>query len=464
MGAFSRRLRWLVVWSARRPIDVVYRRMYALAIAFATAVLGRYRSVAAIYLVRGAAKDGITPGISDIDLVVVTVDDREIAAIRRPFRALDAATLGTIDYNQAFLHSLETMQYRWRNVPVWQAMYFAGKTTWKLLHGTDVLADLPPLTEMQRRGSCHAEMNHWWLLFARQVLASTAAQSDVVMSGSVAYKAASEVANAYHALRTGEHRFTRAAGLDRLDAGLARRLRAAIDRRFLSVEAGLLDAVFGFLVETFAQHWAAFRAHPFLMVDPDRRQRVDCPQAEIAIGTQEAGHLRELVNHLGVAWGPKCHGTHVVKSAFWDFDDLLFIIDVDPSARGWPTVQEIAALGDVHRRGHRVGGQRIHVFLRFESVAFPITPILPRDYHRGVLTPATAPDVFLQLGTSEVYWTDYARWYLCEPRTELRWPEIPVVKRAQLDAIARAAAETGNIVYPLTPAALERQGARVTAN
>ncbi len=456
MAALARRLRWLVVWSARGPLDALYRRFYAAAIAFAARILGSFDSVAAIYLIRGAAKDGITPGISDIDLVVVTEDDSETAEIARRFRALDRITRRTIDYNRSFLHSRATLRDRWRNVPVWQAMYLAGQTSWKLLHGHDVLADLPPLTEMQRRTACDAEMNHWWMLFARQVLRSTAAQSDPVMAGSMAYKAASEVANAYHALATGEYAGTRADGINRLDADLAARLRAASARRFLSLDDGFLDQVFGFLLEAFLRHWAAFRVRPFLAVDPAPTLRVDCPRSEIEIGAREAALLQGLTDHLATRWGQKCRGTQVVKSAFWDFDDLLLIIDAEPYGRLRPTVREIAALGDRHPCGRPGSDQRVHVFLRFESVAFPITPVLPRDYHRGVLTPATVPDVFLQLGTSDACWTDRARWYLGDPATDLlRWPASCARKRAQLAVIARSAA-LGEIVFPLTAPALAR--------
>jgi hypothetical protein len=59
-----------VLWSARPPLLSVYRGVYWIVIWFATFALRRYRSVRAIYLSRGCAKNQITPGISDIDIAV----------------------------------------------------------------------------------------------------------------------------------------------------------------------------------------------------------------------------------------------------------------------------------------------------------------------------------------------------------------------------------------------------------
>lgn len=449
----KRRLRRLVVWSARGPVDGLYRRLYALVIDAAAAALARFPGVAAIYLIRGAAKDGVMPGISDVDLVVITEDDADDEPVRRRFRALGTLTRHTIDYNYNFLHTRAAVRERWRTSPVWQAMYLAGRHSWRLLRGTDVLAALPPLGETQRRGACHAEMSHWWLLFARQVLTSTAAASDPVMAGSMAYKTATEVANAFHAVATGEPAGSRAVGLERLDAGLADRLRAAHARRFLRIDDALLDDVLRYVLDTFVRHWAAFAARPFCVVDEAVRQRVDCPASERAIGPRQAARVRVLRRHLETAWTRVYRGATILQSAFFDLDDVLLILDVDRP----PSVRALATLGDVHRREQRSEGPATHLLLRHASVLFPLTPVLPRDYHRGVLVPATVPDVFLQLGGREAYWTDFTRWYLSDPAADsLRWPRpVPAAKRAQLAAIARSAAD-GEVVYPLSGPALAR--------
>jgi hypothetical protein len=142
-----------------------------------------------------------------------------------------------------------------------------------------------------------------------------------------------------------------------------------------------------------------------------------------------------------------------VKSAFWDFADLLLLIDVDQQTL--PTVREIASLTAFHNQAQRERLQNIFLFLHVETVAFPLTPVLPRDLHRGLLTPATTPDVFLQLGNEKVYWTDYTQWYLADWQANQQWVEASEQKQQQLRAIAKSA-ECGHVVYPLTLPALER--------
>src|SRR5208282_123610 len=90
-----------------------------------------------------------------------------------------------------------------------------------------------------------------------------------------------------------------------------------------------------------------------------------------------------------------------------------------------------------------------HFFLRVQQIAFPITPTVPRDYQRGLLTPATAPDVFLQLGEDNVYWTSHTKWYLTDWQRNRRWLDASPLKRSQLKMIARSAA-AGHVMYPLS--------------
>jgi hypothetical protein len=88
---------------------------------------------------------------------------------------------------------------------------------------------------------------------------------------------------------------------------------------------------------------------------------------------------------------------------------------------------------------------------RTGGIAFPLAPRWPGDVLRVLLTPATVPDVFLQLGQEPVHWTDYTRWYLCDWRENERWESASPAKQRQLAALAAGAAR-GHVVYPLAAA------------
>ena len=453
----KRYLRRFLVCSDRPPFAALYRVGYRLAIWGVTLVLGGRRGLVAMYLCRGCAKGEITPGVSDIDLVLVTEGNREErAAIARAWGAIGRLTGGLVGYYPTLLMPRATLEHHWRTAPAWQHRFEEGRATWRLLAGSDVLGALPPLSAAQLRTAAYLEMTRWWLVFADQLLATRAYNADVVMRNVTCSKAVAELLNARHALRTGERRYSRKAGLAAADAPLAQRLAAIGARRFLVEDDALMDETLRFLVAAFVELWEGFPADPFLQVAPDVVQSVDARATEGAVGVHEALRLDVIREHLAHRWGGRCRGTHLVRSALWNLEDLILIVDADPARL--PSVMEIADLLDVHRLTAVGQGAAVHLFLRVGPVCFPVAPTLPRDLHRGLLAPGTAPDVFLQLGHAEVFWTDYTRWYLADWRTNEQWLDADSQKREQLDIIAAGAAQ-GRVVYPLTVAAIARQNA-----
>jgi hypothetical protein len=450
----KRTLRWVVVWTSRSPLVFLYRAIYRLTIEFASFVLRRCPGIVSIYLCRGCAKDEIRPGISDIDFMLVTAHNGEQRRLaQRVCHTLGTVTAHLIDYYPNLVATRKTIEHRWRTSPAWQYRYLEGKATWKLLYGTDVLGSLPHLTETQRQSSCYAEMTRWWLLFAQLLITTRKYHRDVVMRNVTCYKAVSELLRVYHALRTGQHQYSGAAALQADSTPLAEQLREIARRRFLASDDRVMDETYRFLLTFFQQLWAGFRERPFLSVCPHTLQAVDCLASEFQVGEQAARHLRVLRGHVDTQWRSRCRGVHVVKSAFWNMEDLLWIADIDEGAL--PPLREVTDLATMHLRTWGDLPQRIFLFLRLGSVGFPITPVTPRDLHRGLLTPATTPDVFLQLKHTEVYWTDHTKWYLSDWRTNEQWLGVPGHKQLQLDIIARSAAK-GHVAYPLTLAALER--------
>ena len=447
-------MRQFIIWSSRPPLSSVYKMMYRVTVRFAVLILRRYQGTVAIYLCRGCAKHEITPGISDIDFAVVTANDANVRrSIQKACRILGIITGNLIDYFPNLVTTLEIMEHRWNTSPAWQYRYQEGRTTWKLLYGIDVLSTLPELNEIQRKASCYAEMNHWWVRFADFLLKPGRYSEDVVMRNMICYKAVSELVNAQWALRTGEYRYSRAEGLKATDTALARKLIRVAERRYLISDDLLMDEVYRFLLDFFHELWEDFCLDPFLKVHTGVSQEIDCPESELQVPEQTRCQARELRQHIKTFWGGKCRGTKLVKSVFWDLEDFLFIIDGDKNLV--PDVKELAELVALHcqiREGHF---PRIFLFLRLGEVAFPLTPVIPRDLHRGLLTPATVPDVFLQLGESEVYWTDYTKWFLFDWQSNEQWLEASAHKKLQLSIIS-GSARTGRIIYPLTQEAMER--------
>lgn len=444
--AWKTKARYLLAWSSFPPLSFIYRRMYEFAIWISVLLFRQCRGIVSVYLTRGCTKRQITPGVSDIDfIVVVKPDARQRQRVESVFRYLDIFSGGLIPYHDIFVVNEEELHYRWHTTPLWRYRYQEGKFNWSLKHGRNVLAALPPITASERTSSCFTEMHYWWTQFVDFLLQHEIYRHDVVLRRSLCFKAVAEVLNALHALRTGEFCFSREEALRREDSPLCRKLRENAKQRVPRRDKALEQECFRFLVQSFLDLWIEFRDHPFMHVYRDVEQTVQPAGAALQREKAETP-FREISRYLADEWTGRCHGVHLVKSAFYQLEDSLLVIDT--SMDSLPSLGDLEQLLAVRTRLYAGFQTPTWFFLRLGQVIFPITPNVPRDYNRGVLTPATAPDVFLQLGETPVYWTSHTDWYLTDWRRNRQWLNAPPLKQAQLEIISRSAA-TGHVMYPL---------------
>jgi PAS domain-containing protein len=307
-------------------------------------------------------------------------------------------------------------------------------------------------------------MHRWWLLFAQLLAGPRAFREDGILRSSICYKAVTEALNARRELFTGERGRDRAAALKELDSPLQQRLSHLASRRFLPADEVLAEETCSFLLRLFTELWDGFAREPFLRIRSGVSQEVDGPREELPFRAEEEQLLEALERHIATGRGGSpgdSRRLHAVRSAFWNMDDLLFIVDADRDRPpGFRELAEMATLASPKGRLRGNGAPRSFLFLRLGQVAFPLTPMMPADLHRGLLTPATMPDVFLQLGVTEVWWSDYAEWYLSQWQTNEQWQGASGEKKRQLALIAESARQ-GRVVYPLTPAAVERAARRL---
>lgn len=451
MRAVPRLVRSLILRTSCPPIDSIYQGIYRSAILLAVTVLGRCPGVAGVYVSRGYAKGQILPGVSDIDLIVITEDEQKVARARQACRVLNRLTGGLIEYYPAMVMSLKQMHYRWQHIPIWQYRFAEGLVSWKLVLGTEVRGDWQPLPELQRRTADWHELGRWWMVFANAHLAPGASQVDRITANLACYKAVTETRNVLHAMQSGDRRSSREAALAGDASPFAARLRALRESRFLAQDSELPDLVFRFLVAQLTESWTTFGKRPFVTVYPQVLQAVDTDGlATDAAETRLLESLRPLLGGGDLAYGQ----VRIVSSAFFDLDDRLVVVDLDE--RRLPDVQEIARLSAAFARvSPGEGSRRYLLYLHMGGLAFPLTPVQFRDLHRGLLSPATAPDVFLQLGYREVFWTSQTAWYICDHSDNEVWRHAPLDKHEQLDIIGEGA-RCGSIVYPLSRVALER--------
>ncbi len=420
--------------------------MYRIAIRTSVYLFRRCPGILSLYVTRGCSKGEIKPGVSDIDFfLVVGLDARERQRAESVFRWLQILSAGLIPYHPSFVVNEKELRYLWDTTPLWRYRFQEGKRNWSLTYGRDSLSALPDMTETARVSSCLSELYYWWAQFIGFLLQNERYRDDVLMRSSICVKAVAEVLNALHALRTAEFCYSRDEALRREDSPLCRKLRALAAQRVPRRDKAVEEECYRFLVNSFLELWKEFPDHPFLLVDRNMEQSVE-PGTGALEREKAQAPFQEILRYFEKSWCGRCRGVHLVKSAFYPLDDSLLMIDTGIDSL--PSLDDIEQLLALRRRVYTGSPSRTWFFLRLGQVAFPITPSAPRDFHRGVLTPATAPDVFLQLGEMHVYWTSHTNWYLTDWRHNRQWLNAPPLKQAQLDMISRSAA-TGHVRYPL---------------
>jgi hypothetical protein len=165
-GRWKGEVSYFLAWSSFPALLPVYRWMYQATIAIAVLMFRQCGGIRAVYLTRGCSKKQITPGVSDIDFILVVNDDaHQQRHAETVFRILGTLLAGLIPYHPSWVRTEEDLRYVWRNSPFWRYRLQEGKSNWLLLYGSDVLVPLPAIEVMERRASCFAEMSYSWVQF-----------------------------------------------------------------------------------------------------------------------------------------------------------------------------------------------------------------------------------------------------------------------------------------------------------
>lgn len=447
-------MRWFVVRTSVGPVGALYRALYGLLARLAAARLGRRAGVEALYLTRGAAGGRIEPGISDLDFLVVTSRAGDLPAVRATGRRLARASGGLFDYYPRFAVDRDGFERRWRSAPLWQYRIDEGRASWRRLAGRDLLGSLPPLDDETRRAAAYSELCRWWILFARMATGSDFA-GEPLMRNVTCYKAVSELRRVATVLAGGERPASRAAALAGDPSPLAAELRELARRRWRGGGAALVEATCRHLFDFFADLARDAERRPFFAIDVAVEQVLEDEPA--AHEPELAAHAAALLDFAGRRWRHGAGAAQVLRSAYRRDDERLLVIDADPERP--PSAAETAALVAEHHRQWRRRAPSIELVVLLGEVGFPLTPRMPLALHRGLVTPATAPDVFLELGGTSPPWNSWTHWYLGEWRTNEQWEAPTAGERRRLERLNAAAAD-GRIVYPRPAATNEFRSSR----
>ena len=438
-------VRLFVVMSAIGPIAWVYRLLYTCLAKLAVADLKCRSGLIAVYLCRGLSKNKslVIPGISDIDFIVVVKNGGEHAVVAdRILRKWNALTFGVIEYYPAVVMTECEFERMWHTNLVRRFRFLEGQSTWTLMAGADVVNQLPELNELKKREAYYAELNYWWVRFVAMCFHDEAFLNERLLRNSICYKAVTEVSNLKNALQTGELVLQREDAFEREQGDLFERLKNQKESRCLTRDDDLVKDTLQFIMGAISDVWSAFSTQPFLTTHADIVQTTAATES-----CQANKQVEAMLEHFRLGFHRKfveadLH-VEVLQSLWWQSNELLVVVTL-------PAAFEIDAkiITDLIEAAKVQTSRlpRCFLYLRMGDVLFPLTPELPKDFYRGVITAATIPDVILRLGGEAVFWTDWSACLISGPEVERLWPSLTHQKRNQLNQVSEMVA-TGSICY-----------------
>ena len=398
--------RKLVLSTLFPPFLQLYRFFYSLVIHLTAYLLYRYPSVKAVYLRRGGTGDNIIPLVSDLDFAVIVEEmkEKEKTQLTQTYHKLARVTT-VLDssfevYERGSLgHIYHTTSRQYR--------FMEGKAQWKLLYGIDCLADLPALPIEKMSGSLYREIKIWWTIFCWRLLQERKYHNEAITRNTVCYKTVTEMIKMDLAINHNILIFSKTEAIEHIRSFLNRKERALLEKLepmprncFRSPDEGIVEETMEFLLTYLDRFYDSFRTNAYCRQINNVSQKVDCSLKELFTNSGERIHIDRLLNYIKKEWSYSYVGAHLVSGSYFEIDELLLMVEVDPEKL--PTEQELTALNLFHWSKGSQFRFRIHLYLLLPHAAFQIDAdyLHSRSTH-SMLCPYSNPDIFELLGQSE---------------------------------------------------------------
>jgi hypothetical protein len=427
------------------PLGLGYKAVYEIVARATARWLRTHPEVLAIYLKRGAAKGDLVPGVSDIDINIVTRNplpyDNEI---RRSYQRLADRFL-LLD-RSLFIYSQQEFLDCYPNL-VWAFRFHEGIHTWRLLYGADVVRRLKPLDGDHLEAALYYELKTWWSHFALFLIGERHCQSHFESSVFV-YKAFAEIVKQVHALTTGSLEYSRSEGMVSAMENLTERerhvatdLQGYANRNFQAPSDSLLSDSPKVLLEILQRFHREFSdSHRFAEFD----ETSVCEETQFVLDrckNIEVNLRNELADGDEPFRGELCVLPAPVE--FRWMDDVVVLVEIDdPGPNLRPLFQRLYQAAEKIKLKQF---SKIHVFISINgTAAYRVTPDYSLQWDKSFLSPFCNPELFtlrqkrLGLkGSGLRVWSSYVSWSLENTRE--------VINNAWTSAVEQGRA--GNLAF-----------------
>jgi hypothetical protein len=287
-----------------------------------------------------------------------------------------------------------------------QYRFTEGKETWKPLFGKDYLADLPKLPMEKMYGGFLTEIKVWWSLFAWRFFQSRKYNDEFVTRNNVCYKTVSEILKMNIALNHDLLIFDRKQALElskphlsQETHGFLRKLELIERNRFYLQDHGILEETKDFMFRYLNLFYRDLLNHPCARPLNAISQHLDCPVEESLLDEETKAHLDKLIRFVKKKWNYTYQGAYWAHSAYFNMDEILFMVEVNPEKI--PSVHDLTTFYLYHVNAHSQLTSRVRLFLLFPNAAFQIDSDDFKKSWQSILFPHSNPELFELLGRSE---------------------------------------------------------------
>lgn len=396
-------LRRFVLATSVPPLLGLYRLVYAATVRLALRRLRRIPGLRAVYLTRGGAARRVLPLLSDLDFAVVVrgLDAAARRELLHSYARLAGATslldrtLGVFDEDDVRrLH--ETNDY-------FAYRFTEGKRTWRLLHGRDVVRELPDLPEEALQAGYRAELPVWWANFCWRLLHDRRYADEPATRRYTCFKALSEILKLERALEgrglvTDREEALALAlpDLEGADRQVAELLLSLARRRFRGRAPDPVEGTKNALLRRLDRIHERLETHPLGRATAPLAD-LDAPPDEAAWTGREAAHVASLLERARRWDGYR--GAYLVPAVWFHLDERLLLLEVDPARL--PAATELTELWRLHRGGDPRAVARVRPFLLLPNAGFQLDPDDLTKSWQSIVSRAASPEVFALLHRPE---------------------------------------------------------------
>lgn len=400
-------IRWLVVATSSVPLlRHLYVAIYRMHVRYALHVLRKFSGIQSIYATGSVATENIRPGISDIDLTINgEFSDEEQMKLVNALRGLSRLSplydtlLGQCVQTIPALRSLYETDY------FFQYRFDQGRDRWKLLHGDDVFALLPPVPAERLAGGFYTEARTWWCYFVKSAFGDGPMADDAIFRRTIAYKSHAGILNVASALHTNIANDSREDLLANALATATGAEKAFLERLVSTVQKPHRAYAGDIQQDTFSANLRVLeQVHADLPITASFRpvtsfMHVDASRAEMLFAPETENHVRNLVERVQKEWTGFQSAFLVPSLSFFNPDDLVLLLEVAPDSL--PAISQIRELCAWNKRSTRGFKQRIALFLLLPNGAYQLEIVSTIELWHHLLCPAANPEVFALLHNPE---------------------------------------------------------------